>query len=298
MKRHNKSLFFALLSVIFWATAATAFKISLRYLDLFQLLFISSVSSLLIFFVFILLKRELPVVLKSSRKEIFTSFLLGLFNPFFYYLVLFKAYSLLPAQVAQPLNFVWPIVLVLLSIPLLGQKLTFTSFFALIISFAGVFIISTQGRISTFHINQPLGVILALGSSVIWSLFWILNVRDKRSSLVKLFTSFLFAACLSLIVTLCFSGLKNISLNGLLGGIYIGCFEMGITFLLWMKALEYSSSAAYVGNLIYLTPFFSLLMIHFVLGEHIFASTILGLVLIVGGISIQQARKLNNKSSV
>jgi len=51
------------------------------------------------------------------------SALLGLINPFIYYLILLKAYQLLPAQVAQPLNMIWPIILVFLSIPLLGQKI-------------------------------------------------------------------------------------------------------------------------------------------------------------------------------
>ena len=48
------------------------------------------------------------------------------------------AYSLLPAQVAQPLNFIWPITLVLLSIPILKQKLKLKSLFALMLSFVGV----------------------------------------------------------------------------------------------------------------------------------------------------------------
>ena len=34
---------------------------------------------------------------------------MGLFNPFLYYLVLFKAYDLLEAQEAGTLNYIWPI---------------------------------------------------------------------------------------------------------------------------------------------------------------------------------------------
>ena len=39
-----------------------------------------------------------------------------------YYLILLKAYQLLPAQVAQPLNMIWPVILVFLSVPILKQK--------------------------------------------------------------------------------------------------------------------------------------------------------------------------------
>ena len=69
---------------------------------------------------------------------------------------------MLAAQVAQALNFVWPIALVLLSIPILKQKLELKSAFALIISFIGVVLISSQGNITNFEFSNPLGLILAL----------------------------------------------------------------------------------------------------------------------------------------
>jgi drug/metabolite transporter (DMT)-like permease len=60
-----------------------------------------------------------------------------------------------------------------------------------------------------------------------------------------------------------------------------------------------SRTAAQVSNLIYLTPFLSLVVVHFAVGEEIFPSTVAGLVLIIGGILIQHygrhlaARKSN-----
>jgi drug/metabolite transporter (DMT)-like permease len=63
---------------------------------------------------------------------------------------------------------------------------------------------------------------------------------------------------------------------------------MGITFLIWLKALKLSKSTAHVAGLIYLVPFLALIVIYFVLGEKIFPSTIVGAVLIVGGIMLQK----------
>ena len=77
--------------------------------------------------------------------------------------------------------------------------------------------------------------------------------------------------------------------QGLLGGVYIGLFEMGITFLVWLKALRCAKTTAHVVNLIYLVPFLSLLVIATVLGERILPSTIVGLVFIVTGIVLQKA---------
>lgn len=291
LENQQKASIYAGLSVIFWATAASAFKIALEYLDFIQLLFVSTMTSLLVFAIILFVQGKIPLLKNQSIADIRISGILGLLNPFLYYLVLLKAYSLLPAQIAQPLNFTWPIVLVLLSIPLLKQKIPLRSILAIFISFAGVFLISSQGNPFSFEFANPFGVTLAVGSSIVWALFWIFNVRDKRDEVVKLFMNFLFAAVFITSVTALFSSFRITSWQGWLAGIYVGIFEMGITFIFWLKALKLSSSTSKIGNLIYLTPFFSLLIIHFIVGESIYLTTIFGLILIVAGIFYEKTRK-------
>jgi drug/metabolite transporter (DMT)-like permease len=80
------------------------------------------------------------------------------------------------------------------------------------------------------------------------------------------------------------------SLKGALGVTYVGLFEMGITFLIWLKALKLSENTASVTSLIYLVPFLAFIVIYFVLGENILPSTIVGAVFIVGGIVLQKLR--------
>jgi len=80
----------------------------------------------------------------------------------------------------------------------------------------------------------------------------------------------------------------------LAGAVYVGIFEMGITFIVWLMALQRASSNARVINLIFITPFISLLLINRVLGEQILQSTFIGLVLIIGGILWQQTGKREN----
>ena len=214
--------------------------------------------------------------------------MLGLLNPFLYYIVLFKAYSLLPAQQAVSLNYTWAIQIVLLSVPLLKQKIGFKSVLAIIISYAGVLIISTQGDILALRVTNVYGVLLALGSAVIWALFWIYNIKDKRDEVVKLFLNFLFGFIFILIAIVFSERLIIPKIPGLTSAVYIGLFEMGITFVLWLKALKLSKTTAQVSNLIYLTPFLSLLIINIMIGEKILISTIIGLILIVMGIIMQQ----------
>ena len=63
---------------------------------------------------------------------------------------------------------------------------------------------------------------------------------------------------------------------------------MGITFLFWLKAIALSENKAKTATLAYLSPFISLIFITLILGEKLFLSSITGLILIVGGILLQQ----------
>jgi len=240
MVKQKKAYFYAAAAVLLWSTVASAFKISLRYLDVLPLLFLASVFSTFILFCFLLSLKKLTLLTTLAKKDYLHSALLGLLNPFLYYLLLFKAYSILPAQEALVLNFIWPIMLVLLSIPLLKQKIKLKSIFAILISFLGVFLIATRGRPLAFRFTNIAGVSLALASSVIWALFWIYNVKDKTDGIVKLFLNFAFGSLFIFLAMLLTSSPWLPSLSGLLGAIYIGLFEMGITFLLWLKALKLS----------------------------------------------------------
>jgi len=288
MKNQKIAYLYALGTVLFWSTIASAFKISLRYLDVISLLFYASVTSTVVYLIYLLFSRKLNLLKTLSKKDYLRSAMLGFLNPFLYYIILLKAYSLLPAQQAQPINFIWPITLVLLSIPLLNQKIRLRDILAVTISFVGVLTISTQGDILRFKFASPAGVLLAVSSTVIWSLFWICNTKDERDEAIRLFLNFAFGSAFILLAMLLFTKVKIPALKGILGAVYIGLFEMGVAFLLWLKALKLSKTTAYVANLIYLTPFLSLLVISIALGEKILLSTVAGLVFIVGGIILQK----------
>jgi len=288
MVDQKKAYAYAIIVVLIWSTVASAFKISLRYLNYLQLLFYASLISLLILFIILIFQNKLSLLKTYSKKDYLHSAILGLLNPFLYYIVLFKAYSLLSAQQAVSLNYTWAIQIVLLSVPLLKQKIGFKSVLAIIISYVGVLIISTQGDILALRVTNLYGVLLALGSAVIWALFWIYNIKDKRDEVVKLFLNFLFGFIFILIAIVFSKRLIIPKIPGFTSAVYIGLFEMGITFVLWLKALKLSKTTAQVSNLIYLTPFLSLLIINIMIGEKILISTIIGLILIVMGIVMQQ----------
>jgi drug/metabolite transporter (DMT)-like permease len=293
MDKIRQSYIYAGLAILFWSTVPTVFKICLSELNILPMLTIASVTSSLALFIILLSEKKINLLKNNSAKDLINSAILGLINPFLYYLILLKAYQLLPAQVAQPLNMIWPIILVFLSVPVLKQKIPGKSFIALFISFLGVYIISSQGNFFNPGHADTRGVLLATGSSVFWAFYFILNVKDRRDDAVKLFLNFMFGS-VYLVTAMIITGNwpENTGFKGIASAIYIGLFEMGITFFLWLKALQMASTTDKISNLVYLAPFLSLIFVHFILNEPIFYTTPAGLLLIVAGIMIQN-RKVN-----
>lgn len=291
MDRVRRSYFYAGLAVLFWSTIPTVFKIGLGELEVIPMLTIATITSTVALFLIVLAGKKWELLLKTSRKELITSAFLGLINPTIYYIILLKAYKLLPGQVAQPLNMIWPIILVFLSVPILKQRIPGKSFAALLISFAGVYIISSQGSPLHPGKSDPLGVALAAGSSVFWALYFIFNVRDKRDESVKLFTNFLFATLFLVIISAVTGNMHPVvSIKGLSASVYVGLFEMGVTFYFWLKALQMAETSDKVSNLVYLAPFISMVFLYFIIKEHVYYTTLAGLLLILSGIYLQNRR--------
>lgn len=281
-------MLFAFAAILFWSTVGTAFKITLQHLNYAEMLLLSSLVSVIFLGILVISNKQVKQIRSTSLAQIGYSAILGFLNPFAYYLILFKAYSLLKAQEAVALNYIWPMMLVLLSVPILKQRIKLLSVVALLISFSGAITIATQGKPFSLDFKEPFGIVLALSSAIFWALFWLLNIRDKREETLKLFYNFLFGFIYTLIYCLLTGNIKLPGLEGAFGAIYIGLFEMGITFVFWLKALKYAENTAKVSNLVYLSPFISLMFISIIIGERILTSTLIGLVLIITGIILQQ----------
>jgi len=276
-------------AILFWSTMSSAFKLTLRYIAFDQLLLWSSLFGA---FTLLLINQigKTPLSFKQiSFHQVRSSAIMGFFNPFLYYLILFKAYELLEAQIAGTLNYTWPIVLVIMSIFFLNQKISFWSVFAILVSFFGIVIISTKGSLISIGNSNLLGIILAVGSAFFWAYYWILNMKDSREETGKIFLNLIFGF-IYIIIYLIFTSEPFSFPTGyaLVGSIYIGLFEMSITFVIWLLALTNSSNTAKVSNLIYLSPFIALFFIRFTVGEEIHFSTFIGLIFIVAGILLQQ----------
>ncbi len=287
VRKQTKAYILTLMVITFWATAASAFKIALEHVTPYSLLFFSTFFSTLCLFIILCFQTKLCLLAKSNSRSIAKAALLGFLNPFLYYVILFKAYDLLPGQIAMSLNYGWPLVLTLLSVPILGQRLSKSQLMAVVTSFAGAVIIATRGEFTTFGDVNQIGIFLAGGSTLIWATYWLVNAKDGLDPVVKLFSGFCFGFIYTSLFCVFNGSLEFPALQAWPSLIYVGLFEMSITFTLWLTALQLTSSAARISNLIYVTPFFSLLILNLVVGEKIHSATFVGLLLIVGSILFQ-----------
>lgn len=277
----------ALITVGLWSTIATASKLTLRYLSPAELLLFAAGVSCMVLFSVIVIQGKIRSLGRLTGKDWLISIQFGLLNPFLYYLILFQAYDLLPAQQAQIINYTWAITLSLLSIPLLGQRVAGMQWLAIALSYSGVLVIATRGDLLSMKFDNPLGVGLALLSTIIWALYWILNTRDNRDPVIGLFLNFVCALPCIAGYLWWMEGFRQVAFAGLAGAAYIGFFEMGVAFVLWLMALKLTDNTAKIANLIFIAPFASLFFIHFLVGEEIHGSTLVGLVLVLGGLAVQ-----------
>ncbi len=277
----SKAFFYALLAVFFWSTVATAFKLSLNFSTPEQLVFISSFFSACFFFMVSLFSGSLKELKVWDKQDWLIVLSLTLINPTLYYWVLFKAYALLPAQQAQVINYSWGVLLALLSSLIFKHKMSLKLILGLLICYSGVALVS-QFWMATSGSNSLTGILFALLSTILWSSYWLIKKYFKQDPINALTVSFI----LSLPLMLALHHPLNLQLvnwRGWFGGFYVGLFEMGITFVLFQKAIRMTSSIPRVSALIYLSPILSLILIWKFLDEPITPWTLGGFALILSG---------------
>lgn len=271
---------------------ATAFKWALAYSSPMQLITAAATVSWVFFAASLAISGTLSRIIEVPRALLWRCLILGLLNPALYYWILFQAYDLLPAQDAMAINYTWGLTLPLIAALFSKIVPTKSEVGLAAFSYLGILIIVTDGDLRAFEFDAPVGVLLALASTIIWGLSWVLNSRfvdnHQLDPQVALFLNFTAATPVLWLITVLTDGVIAITWASILSGLYVGLFEMGIAFILWMSALKLTDNPIRVSSLIFLAPPISLVLITTVLGEPISQSTLLGLVVILLGLAGQQ----------
>ena len=222
MNQDRQAILFGLGAVALWSTVATAFKVALAWMSPLELMWLAALVSWALMGALVIKQGNIATALRTGWK---TAAWAGLMNPVAYYLVLFAAYDRLPGQEAMALNYTWALAMAFLAVPLLGQRLTRMDIVAGLVAYAGVWVIATRGAVLNVSFADPLGVVLALASTLLWALYWLLNARDSRPPLVGQWQNFSVGLPVLTLLLLLGPGYQWHGWPAFGAGVYVGLFE-------------------------------------------------------------------------
>lgn len=216
---------------------------------------------------------------------------LGVYGLFGFHFLLFLALRHAPPVQANLVNYLWPLLMVVLA-PLFLADMTLrpVHMVAALLGFAGAAIVILGGSESLrapqvvnggWTSGETWGYVPALGSAFIWASYSLLTKRVAAFPTAAIGTFALVSGLLSL---LCHAWLEpSASLSGRdwLLIVAMGLGPMGAAFFLWDKALKLGD-ARHIGILSYLTPLASTALLVAVSGRPFSWNIALAAVMIVG----------------
>lgn len=211
--------------------------------------------------------------------------LLGVWGLFAYHFCLFLALRLAPAVEANLINYLWPLLIVVLS-PLFvsGTRLRPHHWIAAALGFSGAGLLVTGGKLD-FDLTYLPGYALALCAALIWSSYSLLTKRlgDFPTSSVASFC--LVSGALALACHALLEPRYTLSAADLPWLLLLGLGPMGTAFYLWDRALK-TGDPRVIGSLAYLTPLLSTLLLVWAGGAGLSAVSLLAMAFIVGGAAL------------
>lgn len=182
--------------------------------------------------------------------------LLGIGGLFGYHALYFGALQLAPPAEANLVNYLWPLLIVLLSAPLAGERLGWTHLAGAGLGFAGVALLAF-GRGLNFAGDHALGYALALGCAFTWALYSVLSRRfgDTPTDAIAGFCAA--SAVLSLLCHLVFERtVWPATPVAWLAVLALGLGPTGSAFYFWDHAVKRGDIRA-LGAFSYATPILS-----------------------------------------
>ena len=182
--------------------------------------------------------------------------LLGISGLFGYHALYFGALQLAPPAEANLVNYLWPLLIVLLSAPLAGERLGWTHLAGAGLGFAGVALLAF-GRGLQFTESHALGYALALGCAFTWAIYSVLSRRFGETPTDAIAGFCAASGLLSLVCHLTFERtVWPASTTAWLAVLALGLGPAGGAFYFWDHAVKRGDIRA-LGAVSYATPILS-----------------------------------------
>lgn len=291
MRSFNSSYIYLFITIFLWSAVPAVAKIALAELNNLQLLSYTSIVGVISLFFVTLFQKKINQVKAFKATDYLKMFGMGVVGIFLYYICLFGSFSIAPAGQANVINYLWPIFIIIFSVPILKETFNFKTILAVLMSFSGAFIVFTQGKLINFNNEFIWGYLLALLAAICYGLFSVLGKKLQYEKYISMLFYYIFASVLIILTTFVFSDfIIPKSIDTIIAIILLGGVFNSITFVFWFKALQ-AGHTHKIANAIYVVPFLALIWTYFLNSEPIRAFSVVGLILIISGIIIQLRNK-------
>lgn len=192
-----------------------------------------------------------------------------------------------------------PIFILLLSRPLLRERIRPARWAGVAVSFSGVFLIATQGDPAALSFNR--GDLMALASMVMWASYTVLlRVRRDPLDIVELLVMVCLFGALFMLPWLAWealgSGRMQLSLEGLLAVLYSAIGSLLLAYAGWSYVVARLGPAR-AGVTLHLMPALGVLLSAIFLGEYPRWYHFAGITLILAGVAASSLRASSAASS-
>lgn len=169
----KKEYLYAGTSVLCFGTVATVSKLLMNQLDALYVLAFSFLFATLFLGVYNWKKGFLCEVKKLTARIWIRMILIGSLGVFFYNYFLLLGTARLKAQTAFVINELWPALSILFSCWILKEKMNPGKAVAVIFSFLGILVVTTDGNLAEFSLGDSRGAFLCTdGGSVLWHVLY------------------------------------------------------------------------------------------------------------------------------
>jgi drug/metabolite transporter (DMT)-like permease len=272
--------------LLMWGSLAAVSKLLLNNLDSYQVLFYMYGIGVVSFLVILFWRGSVRAIVSWKLADIILLLACGILS-FLYDYFYFRSLELIPAVEASMLNYLFPIFIVLLAIPIHKERLDVFKVISIGMGFAGTLLLMTKGELSSITFTNFEGDLFAILAAVSWGLFT--NLIKKNDIDIFLSTSFItvIAFLLSVVLMVTSSRFVLPQRSDVYGVVWLSLSNIVFGFFLYFRALKYST-ASLIASFTFFTPFVTLVFIVLLLGETLTLVECLAALLIILSVPIQK----------
>ena len=282
MQNKLKGTLYVLLCVALWALIPVVAKTGQSNLDNHQFLFWSSLVSFVVLSAAVILSGNGKHVWRYSGKEWVWFSVLGLLGTYVYYLFLYLGYAQARGMEVLVMQYSWPFLIVVFSLFILKERLTFKKGLAIFLGFTGVLFVLTKGNLAQVQIdNLPVVALVGVGAAC-FALFSVFSKRVDKEPLGVVAVYFFIATIAALVSMLLLSEFALPAAHELLAVLLNGILVNGFSYVFWVRALR-AAEASFLAPFTFITPVLSAVYLFVLFDEPFIAAYGIGLLLVVLG---------------